>query len=948
MSDDQADTKSGESEEALTANLKQRSDASFTSDFDLEKLETPDLGDAGQTTAFVGSDGKLAADFDLDPNATAAFASTGERIPSTRSRISIPGYRILGELGRGGMGVVYKAIQIRADREVALKVMLHSDHARESESSRFMIEAKAAARLQHPNIVQIYEVGDSGETPYFTLEFVEGGTLSRRLAKEMPSVKEAATMMLTLSRAMAYAHEKGVIHRDLKPANILVTAEGAPKIADFGLARRTDDVSHLTVDGTILGTPNYMSPEQATGKQAEIGPLSDVYTLGAILYEMLTGRPPFKGASAWEVIQQVRSAEPTPPSTLQPGIPRDLETICQKCLQKEKEKRYGSAQLLAEDLQRYLNNEPILARPIGSVERLIRLARRYPREARLLGLVAALMVLLTVGAVATAYRINQDRNSIQVQRDQIQEQRDTIAKEKDISDKRLSAYRTTVSELVNRAPDLLKDAPLNSGTRTEFVQLIGDILNRSEETSVVGPSRQWGQEAIAIREGETLLSQGSLEIAQSDRQSEGLEKLEQAAALFSRAESLAQEIYDQKPSNAEDRSKAAANLAVAVSKKATLAEVQKRPIKEIAPLYQRAIQLRRESLSELAQDSLTQPQRKAELGGELHHYGNYLLSVADSSGDPVRFAKRALETTQEAVVLIQEAISALPRESRSSQLARLDLGVAHGIAAKSAVVSGLKDQARESFSESVAVYQGLVQDFPNRFTFHKSLIESANAYGDFLLVEGGDPSVMESQYRIALEDLRNSTNSAELRSLLHGFHGLAMQYYRLGIVASEQQDGAKAKEYFERSSVLRELAWFETLQDLGRNPATQELDKAISQRIELMLSKARCGQAPPVIEHANWLEQRGNTLMAASGPTGKAGILEAKSLYLQAAAAHGMLAEHLPDPERKAAIEKAVALVNQSIDAGFSDSTYLRTDPDFQPLRMHPEFQQLLNAKFGP
>jgi serine/threonine protein kinase len=893
------------------------------------------------------SDPQRTGDFSFDPDATAAFASTGERIPSTRNRVSIPGYRILGELGRGGMGVVYKALQLRADREVALKVMLHSDHARDEESSRFMVEAKAAARLQHPNIVQIYEVGESGDTPYFTLEFVEGGTLSRRMAKQMLSVKESATMMLTLSQAMAYAHSKGVIHRDLKPANILVTKEGSPKIADFGLARRTDDISHLTIDGTILGTPNYMSPEQASGKQTEIGPLADVYTLGAILYEMLTGRPPFKGASAWEVIQQVRSTEPTPPSTLQPGIPRDLETICLKCLQKEKEKRYGSAQLLADDIQRYLNNEPILARPIGSVERLIRLARRYPREARLVGLVAALMVILTGGAIATAIRINQDRNSIQQQRDQIKEQRDTISKEKDISDQRLLAYRTTVSELVNRAPLLLQDAPLNAGTRTEFVQLIGDILNRSEETSAIGPSKQWGQEAIALREGETLLSQGSLEIAQSDRQAEGKKKLEQASVLFSKAENLAQEIYDQKPINSEDRSKAAANLAVAVSKKAIIAALQGLPLKEVAPLYQRVIQLRRESLSELAPDSVTVPVRKAELGADLSRYGDYLLSVAPASGDPVRFGKRALETAQEAVALIQEAISALPKDSRSSQLARQDLGVAFGIASRSAVICGLKEEARQSYTEGIKVYQGLVQDFPNRFTFRKLLIENANAYGDFLLVEGEDPSVVESQYRLALEDLRGSVNSAELRSLLHGFHGLAMQYYRLGLVASEQNDGAKSKEYFERCSVLRELAWHETIQDFGTDASPEVLDKAISQRIEVMLAKARCGQIKLATEHANWLEQRADTLIQPDGNHAKAGIYEPKTLYLQAAAAYGMLAEHLPELEQKGAIEKAVTLVSRSIDAGFSDPAYLRTDPDFKPLRIHPEFQQLLETKFG-
>ena len=301
--------------------------------------------------------------FAMDLDTTAAHVQTP---PSKELRIEIPGYKILGELGRGAMGVVYKARQELADRIVALKLMLNSEHAAETEILRFKVEAQASARLHHPNIVQVHDVNQVGDLPYFTLEFVDGGTLSRRIAKETLSVNDAASMMLTLAEAIAYAHSRGVVHRDLKPGNILLTHDGILKIADFGLARRTDDISHLTVDGTILGTPSYMSPEQAYGDQSRIGPLSDVYSLGAILYEFLTGRPPFKAASTWEVIHQVRNTEPTPPSMLEPKLPRDLETICIKCLQKSPDNRYGSAKLLADDLRRFVNKEPILARPIGT------------------------------------------------------------------------------------------------------------------------------------------------------------------------------------------------------------------------------------------------------------------------------------------------------------------------------------------------------------------------------------------------------------------------------------------------------------------------------------------------------------------------------------------------------------------------------------------------------
>jgi eukaryotic-like serine/threonine-protein kinase len=225
----------------------------------------------------------------------------------------IPGYQILSELGHGGMGIVFKAMQLQADRQVALKVMMNAGSARPEELARFHKEVQAAAKLLHPNIVQVYEVHIEGKYPYFTQEYVPGGTLANKIKHKLLPHSETAEMMLQICRAIAFAHEHGVIHRDLKPANILIGSHGAPKIADFGLARQIDDESKLTKDGTVLGTPSYMAPEQASGSNDSIGPRSDVYALGAILYELLAGRPPFKGATVWEVINLVKFAEPTPP-----------------------------------------------------------------------------------------------------------------------------------------------------------------------------------------------------------------------------------------------------------------------------------------------------------------------------------------------------------------------------------------------------------------------------------------------------------------------------------------------------------------------------------------------------------------------------------------------------------------------------------------------------------
>jgi WD40 repeat protein len=329
--------------------------------------------------------------------------------------VQVPGYQIERELGRGGMGVVYMARQVGLDRLVALKMILAGGHARAAELARFKTEAEAIARLSHPNIVAVYEVGECQGKPFLALEFCGGGSLDRKLAGSPLPAEQAARLVEALAQAMHAAHLANVIHRDLKPANVLLGDDGTPKITDFGLAKKLDEVGQ-THTGDVMGTPSYMAPEQAQGKK-DIGPAADVYALGAILYELLGGRPPFRAATIYDTLVQVIAEEPVPPRRLNAQVPADLETIVLKCLEKEPARRYASAQELADDLARWQRGEPILARPVSVLERALKWARRRPAIAGL----AAFSLVLAVAAFALVTW--QWREAVQAQEREAQQRR---------------------------------------------------------------------------------------------------------------------------------------------------------------------------------------------------------------------------------------------------------------------------------------------------------------------------------------------------------------------------------------------------------------------------------------------------------------------------------------------------------------------------------------------
>ena len=310
----------------------------------------------------------------------------------------IPNYEILGELGRGAMGVVYRARHTTLGREVALKMILVGGHANEQERQRFLAEAQVIAKLQHAGVIQIYDYGTWGGLPYFAMELCSAGNLARKLARKPMASREAAKVIEQLALAIHFAHENGIVHRDLTPGNILLTEDGTLKVSDFGLARRIEEGQGLTQTGAVVGTPCYMAPEQALGSK-EIGPAADIYSLGAILYELLTGRPPFVGDVTLEVLRQVVDCEPVSPRTIQPKVDRDLEAVCLKCLEKEQRHRYKSAQELAEDMQQYLGGDPVAIGGAYRRRRTLRWARRRLRTILvLLGFTVIAAIALFVGS----------------------------------------------------------------------------------------------------------------------------------------------------------------------------------------------------------------------------------------------------------------------------------------------------------------------------------------------------------------------------------------------------------------------------------------------------------------------------------------------------------------------------------------------------------------------
>ena len=419
---------------------------------------------------------------------------TAAGLAQRRSWPRLPGYELLSELGRGGMAVVYHARHEALDRPVALKVILAGALAGETDRTRMRREAEAVARLRHPNVVQIYDTGEYDGCLYLALEYVSGGSLDRRLADHPLPPAEAARIVEQLADGMQAAHDAGIVHRDLKPANVLLEPDGTPKVTDFGLAKQRDETHRLTVTGTTTGSPSYMAPEQVFAEPDRIGPATDVYGLGAVLYECLTGRPPFDAPTTLETMRQVADDEVVSVCRLQAGVSRDLETICLKCLHKDPRKRYPTARALADDLARFRAGEPIRARPIGVGERAWRWARRHP-VVPLLAVTLGLMVVSVAGLMGwTVYHAYQVAGHLRERELHLHGLRGTLLQ--------LDEAQTRYAELAAATGDLAWEARHQAAT-AEAARCRADAVRLApEETAAVGLAD--AAEEVAARERQAL------------------------------------------------------------------------------------------------------------------------------------------------------------------------------------------------------------------------------------------------------------------------------------------------------------------------------------------------------------------------------------------------------------------------------------------------------------
>jgi serine/threonine protein kinase len=879
---------------------------------------------------------------------TIAFAADNAAVETAPA---IPGYEILGVLGRGGMGVVYKAREIALDRLVALKVVTAGRLASEEQIARFQGEARAEARLQHPNIVQVHAVGEYEGYPYLSLEYMDGGSLAQKIARQPQPPRQAAQLVYLLARAMAFAHGRGIIHRDLKPANVLLKEDNTtententeknketkdnkrpeehqekrsntanefasfssfpeyrdfrggsflPKIADFGLAKCLEEDSGYTRTGNLMGTPNYMSPEQAEGRK-NTGPSADIWALGVILYEMLVGRTPFSGVTMFDTLEQVRTREPVPPTQLQPKVPIDLETICLKCLRKEPNQRYETAEELAEDLRRFLDGEPIRARPIGSLARLLRWCRRNPRMAALSA--SVLVLLLTIAAVSTVFvfvleaRRRELRSAWQTAREQAtlarqEEQRaDDKAREAQARYKLLQEALVVVIDKVQRD---LQAVPSTAQVRRDILEAAIRVLQKN--IAQTRDSSRLPDRALASAH----MIMGNI-LREQNKTKEAIEHYDQCRAVL-------EALYLANP----DNDLAAGNYAAILSVQGDLALGYRKDAAEAEKLYRQALALQEQSLAQRPEHpGLKEAEIRRSIANSYQRLGEILFH---SHPNDLIESRKQFEKAREQLEAALSDENTLGNHLRMEQIC-CRLGEMNERLDHPAL-------ARQAYERCLEARKKLAADSPADLHRQMEVLRMYGKIGDLYLF--ADQTKTAQRYYTeavaANETLTQRDNSPSPRRIL------SLNYYRLATADLRLQEKGLADNYNRKCLDLR-------LSLQKQYPKDQDL------QIDVMIAQGRCGLHREAADMARQLRER--------FPNDPSKLLHAACGYAGCAfgVGAGKADDALTAEERQLRQDycsHAVEAIRQAKKNGYNDVKNLQIEPDLDPIRSNKAFQALL------
>jgi serine/threonine protein kinase/tetratricopeptide (TPR) repeat protein len=634
-------------------------------------------------------------------------------------------YELLEEIARGGMGVVFKARQKSLNRVVALKMILAGQLAGEDQVRRFRAEAEAAARLDHPGIVPVYEVGEAGGRHFFSMGFVAGQSLAKRVAAGPLPPREAADLVKRIAEAVAYAHGRGVIHRDLKPGNVLLDAGGQPRVTDFGLAKQLGGDDGLTVSGQIMGTPSYMPPEQALGQLEAVGPRSDVYSLGAILYCLLAGRPPFQAASTLETINQVVQQEPVSPRQLNPQVPRDLETICLKCLEKDPARRYASAQNLADEAGRFLRGEPILARPVSRPARLWRWCRRNPAVATLTATAAAALVIGTVVSLILAGIADRNAELATQRATEIKRKNDELIKANSLAETKRQEAETNAgiareqSQLALKSLedvlfDIQRELINQPGAGPLRRKLVQKALARLDQVSqqFISQAKLDRAAAVGMYElGDLFLLFGSDVTGDADAAG----PLASAGKLYQRGFEINQQLAAANPGDRE----AQRDLAISFEKLGNWRTLLGQ-LTEAATAYQRRLAIFRE----LANSDPSDARAKRDVG-----LACVTLSVAQLRTGQLSDAQ---STCQEGVDVLQKLSAADPQDPAIHS----DLSAAYTILGDIHIRSSRASEALAAYQACLDISQRMAKAYPDEAEAQRDLANAFDRFGDIQLAFG--------------------------------------------------------------------------------------------------------------------------------------------------------------------------------------------------------------------